>query len=221
MIPKRFSAALMLLGGALVGLVSAAPAPAGGDPIPPPPGTPGFLGNPSYYLFEEHDEETHRWVFQIYADGYTELNNDGQRAALDTVMVNTATKRLSVVRAMNGLDTTPNRLKMRQVLRECWRMTGLGPNDLKEVLGFKVENVDMNAALKECRLKMGLQATDSFVLSADDTDAKKRMCWNRLEMIVFSSAIQGAIRDFGVNKKLTQVKVDPDAGKDYLYYEFS
>lgn len=77
-----------------------------------------------------------RWVFQIYADGYTDKDEDGNQMPLDNLMINKQSKRLTVLKAMNGLDTTEPRLKMRQVLKECWEQAGLQPSELKEVLGY-------------------------------------------------------------------------------------
>ncbi|EFQ30378.1 uncharacterized protein GLRG_05522 [Colletotrichum graminicola M1.001] len=195
---QRFSAVLLLLSGALIG-----------------------FGNQAYALDYDKDEATGRWVFKVYGDGYGAKDEQGEQSSLDTIMVNTKTKRLTVVKAMNGLDKTEPRLKMRQVLKECWTMTGLQTSELKEVLGYKIENTDMKAALADCRNSMSLGPSDSFVLSTTDTDPAKKTCWNRLDRTIFSASIRGTVADFGINKKLMQVKVDNGGPWDYIYYEFS
>ncbi|KAK1564021.1 uncharacterized protein LY79DRAFT_530693 [Colletotrichum navitas] len=198
MVSQRFSAVLLLLGGALIG-----------------------LGNQAYAFDYEKDDKTGRWVFDVYGDGYSEKKDKGGQAPLDIIMVNTQTKRLTVVKAMNGLDKTEPRLKMRQVLKECWTMTGLQTSQLEEVLGYKIENADMKAALVDCRKTMNLQPSDSFVLSTTDTDLAKKRCWDRLDRTIFSASIRGAVADFSINKKLIQVKVDNGGEWDHVYYKFS
>lgn len=169
----------------------------------------------------EADETGNRWVFNVYADGYKKVNAEGQSEAIDTVMVNKQSKRLTVVKAMNGLDTTEVRLKMRQVLKECWTKTGLAPSDLKEVLGYNVENANMQQATAECRAGMGLQTTDSFTVSGTESVAAKKACWDRLGSTIFSTSIRGSIKDFDIKKELISINVASAGGVDHIYYEFS
>lgn len=169
----------------------------------------------------ERDETGNRWVFNVFADGYKKIDADGQPEAIDTLMVNKQSKRLTVVKAMNGLDTTEPRLKMRQVLKECWTKTGLAPSDLKEVLGYNVENTNMQEAIAECRAGAGLRPTDSFEVSERETVAAKKTCWDRLATTIFSSAIRGSIKDFDINKELISIKVENGGNTDHVYYGFS
>lgn len=169
----------------------------------------------------ETDETQNHWVFNVYADGYKKVDADGQPEAIDTLIVNKQSKRLTVVKAMNGLDTTEPRLKMRQVLKECWTKTGLAPSDLREVLGYNVENANMQEAVAECRAGMGIKATDSFVVSSTDTAARKKACWDKLGATVFSSSIRGSIKDFDINKELISINVENGGKIDHVYYKFS
>lgn len=169
----------------------------------------------------ETDETQNHWVFNVYADGYKKVDADGQPEAIDTLIVNKQSKRLTVVKAMNGLDTTEPRLKMRQVLKECWTKTGLAPSDLREVLGYNVENANMQEAVAECRTGIGLKATDSFVVSGTETAAEKKACWDKLGATVFSSSIRGSIKDFDINKELMSINVENGGHIDHVYYKFS
>lgn len=169
----------------------------------------------------ETDEAENRWVFNVYADGYKKTDVDGKTEAINTLMVNKQSKRLTVVKAMNGLDTTEPRLKMRQVLKECWTKTGLAPSDLKEVLGYNVENANMQQATADCRSGMGLQPTDSFMVSGAETVAANKACWDTLGSTIFSSSIRGSIKDFDINKELISIDVQSAGGIDHVYYKFS
>lgn len=169
----------------------------------------------------ETDETQNHWVFNVYADGYNEVDDDGQPEPIDTLIVNKKSKRLTVVKAMNGLDTTEPRLKMRQVLKECWTRTGLAPSDLREVLGYNVENANMQEAITQCRDGMGLKATDPFVVSSTETAAAKKACWDKLGATVFSSSIKGSIKDFDINKELISINVKNGGKTDHVYYQFS
>lgn len=140
---------------------------------------------------------------------------------LDNLMINKETKRLTVLKAMNGRDTTEPRLKMREVLKECWVQTGLEPSELKEVLGYMIENKNMNQAIADCRTTQGLAKGDSFEVTSADTDPNTKACWDRLGNTIFSSAIRGAIRDFDINKELISIKVDNGGNWDHVYYGFS
>lgn len=178
-------------------------------------------GNNAYSVdFTTDDTET-RWVFQIYADGYTDEDEDGNQMPVDNLMINKDSKRLTVLKAMNGLDTTEPRLKMREVLKECWEQAGLQPSELKEVLGYMIENTNMKEAIADCRTAQGLATSDSFEVTSADTDANKKICWDRLGNTIFSSAIRGAIRDFDINKQLISIKVDNGGNWDHVYYGFS
>ncbi|KAG6368819.1 hypothetical protein INS49_003035 [Diaporthe citri] len=179
------------------------------------------VGNQAYSMESETDETGNRWVFNVYADGYKKADAGGRTEATDTLMVNKQSKRLTVVKAMNGLDTTEPRLKMRQVLKECWTKTGLAPSDLKEVLGYNVENANMQQATADCRAGMGLKATDSFTVSGAETLAAKKACWDTLGSTTFSSSIRGSIADFDINKELISINVQSGGGIDHVYYKFS
>ncbi|KAK1710874.1 hypothetical protein CaCOL14_008392 [Colletotrichum acutatum] len=200
--------AILLALGSVLTLIS-------GQPVRP------FAGNRAYAVDAEADETGNRWAFSVYADGYTALDEEGNTSPVDTLLVNKVSKRLTVIKAMNGFDTTTPRLKMRQVLKECWKMTGLQPSELKEVLGYQIENDDMNKALGECRTKIGLRPTASFEISSKETNANRKWCWERLGTTIFSSAIRGSIADFSINKQLIQIKVDNGGKWDHVYYEFS
>ncbi|KAG6362330.1 hypothetical protein INS49_010560 [Diaporthe citri] len=180
-----------------------------------------FAGNNAYSVDFTTDETETRWVFQIYADGYTDKDKEGNQIPLDNLMINKESKRLTVLKAMNGLDTTEPRLKMRQVLKECWEQAGLQPSELKEVLGYMIENTNMKEAIADCRTTQGLAESDSFEVTGTDTDANKKTCWDRLGNTIFSSAIRGAIRDFDINKQLISIKVDNGGNWDHVYYGFS
>ncbi|GKT50582.1 uncharacterized protein ColSpa_10763 [Colletotrichum spaethianum] len=179
------------------------------------------IGNQAYSVISQENEDTGQWVFAVYADGYQAKDEEGNQAPVDIVGINTKSKRLTVQSAMNGLDTTEPRLKMRQVLKECWTLANLEPSELKEVLGYRIENKDMQAAIADCRKEMGLQSGDSFEIASTDTEQTHTTCWERLGKTIFSSAIKGAIADFDINKQLVQVKVDNGGAYDHVYYEFS
>ncbi|OHW89912.1 hypothetical protein CSPAE12_11503 [Colletotrichum incanum] len=176
------------------------------------------IGNEAYSVEHDVNEETGKWVFSVWADGYKE---EGNPEPVDILLVSTQTKRLTVMKAMNGRDETKPRLKMRQVLKECWTMTGLKPSELKEVLGYRIENTDMQKAIADCRAGMSLQSGNSFEIASTETDTARKACWERLGKTIFSSAIRGAISDFDINKQLIQIKVDNGGNWDHVYYEFS
>ncbi|KAK2052221.1 hypothetical protein LY76DRAFT_687981 [Colletotrichum caudatum] len=178
-----------------------------------------FLGNPAYSV--DVERSGYRWTFRVQSDGYKKYTSDGGRIPLDLLEVDTAAKRLTVYAAMNGYDTTSPRLKMRQVLKECWTMAGLRPGDLREIKGDQITNPDMKAAMKECRKGMGLGGVGDFSVSATDRDAAKRACWDRLGRTIFSASIQGAISGFDINKRLVQVQVTHTWRGDDIYYHFT
>lgn len=136
-------------------------------------------------------------------------------------MVNTATGRLTVMKAMNGDDKTPNRLKMREVLAECWRLAGMKPADLKEVLGYMISNKNMKDAIAVCRSGMGLAAAESFEVTNAETDLARKACWTELGKTIFSSAIKGAIVSSEIDKSVTKVSIDNGGDWDHVYYEFT
>ncbi|KAK2039381.1 hypothetical protein LZ31DRAFT_578989 [Colletotrichum somersetense] len=178
-----------------------------------------FLGNPAYSV--DVERSGYDWTFTVQSDGYKKTTSDGSRIPLDYLEVDTAAKRLTVFTAMNGYDTTSPRLKMRQVLKECWTMAGLRPEDLREIRGAQIANPDMKAAMKECRRGMGLGGGSDFSVSATDRDAAKKQCWDRLERTIFSASIRGAISSFGINKRLVQFKVTRTWRGDDIYYYFT
>lgn len=163
------------------------------------------------------------WEFYLYSDGYLEMD-DGVQQPVDTFDVDVSTKSLIVYRAMNGLDTTSPRLKMRQVFKQCWTMTGLSTSDLQEVVGREIQNTDMEDAIADCRAAMNLYTSTSFEVGVSDTVDVYKSCWDRLEQTIFSAAIRGAIADFGIGKQLALIKVKREGTwglTDYVYYEFS
>ncbi|KAH0422911.1 hypothetical protein CcaCcLH18_12513 [Colletotrichum camelliae] len=198
----------MFLLGSLVSLLSA-------QPVRP------FAGNSAYSVEAEENEEEQRWGFSVYADGYTVTDENGKVEPVDTLMVNKKTKRLTVMKAMNGEDKTEPRLQMRQVLKTCWEMTGLRPSELKTVMGWQISNTNMRQALASCRTTLKLKATDSFTVTSTETDPDRKTCWETVGKTVFSSAIKGAIKDFDINKELLELEVDNGNGWDHLYYRFS
>ncbi|CAI0642885.1 unnamed protein product [Colletotrichum noveboracense] len=207
MISHRFSTLLLLL-VSLANLISAVP-------VRP------FAGNSAYAVDAEENKEEGRWGFSVYADGYTAKDANGKVLPVDTLMVNTVSKRLTVMKAMNGDDKTDPRLKMRQVLKACWEMTGLKPSELKTVMGWKISNTNMQEALASCRTDLKLETTDSFTVTSTETEPERKKCWETVGKTIFSSAIQGAIRDFDINKELLELEVDHGDGWDHLYYRFS
>ncbi|KAK1990988.1 hypothetical protein LX36DRAFT_663725 [Colletotrichum falcatum] len=137
---------------------------------------------------------------------------------MDFLKVNTNSKRLTVVWAMNGFDRTPSRLKMRQILAGCWKMTGLRPADLKEIKGSSVSNDNMKDALDKCRTDMRLPDKSAFsVLSTDGNGGKKR-CWERLGRTIFFSSIKGAISELGIDRKVVEFRVRPTRERDDNIY---
>ncbi|KAJ5018724.1 Tryptophanase [Colletotrichum sp. SAR 10_99] len=207
MISHRFSTLLFLL-VSLATLIFAVP-------VRP------FAGNSAYAVDAEENKEEGRWGFSVYADGYTAKDANGKVLPVDTLMVNTVSKRLTVMKAMNGDDKTDPRLKMRQVLKACWEMTGLKPSELKTVMGWKISNTNMQEALASCRTDLKLKTADSFTITSTETEPARKTCWETLGKTIFSSAIQGAIKDFDINKELLELEVDHGDGWDHLYYRFS
>ncbi|TEA13861.1 hypothetical protein C8034_v004081 [Colletotrichum sidae] len=185
-----------------------------------------FAGNNAYSVKAGADETKTRWGFSIYSDGYTKKGEDGEVLPVDTLIVNTESKRLTVMKAMNALDQVNPRMKMRQVLKECWTMAGLEPAELKEVLGWRLDNANMNTAISKCRKSLGLETSASFEVTSTESAAARKACWETLGKTIFSSAIRGAIRDFDINKQLIKVEVDygDEYGKgdyNHVYYHFS
>ncbi|KPM43967.1 hypothetical protein AK830_g2621 [Neonectria ditissima] len=199
MIPRTILGAFAAF-SSLSGIVSAAPVVEN-----------TVLGRPEYRM--EYSHPNHVWTFYVYSSGYK-----AKKVPVDYVEVNTATKTLIVRNVNNGFDKTKNRLRMRQILKECWTKTGLKPLDLKYVQGKTIQNFGMQSALDTCRKSMGLGDAGEFQVSPTDVAKGKKDCWARLGKTVFSGAINGAIRDFGPSKKLVQVKVTREwQGDDVLY----
>ncbi|KAK1977121.1 hypothetical protein LZ30DRAFT_692395 [Colletotrichum cereale] len=178
-------------------------------------------GNAAYSADVQKSSNGRIWSFVVQSDGYKVFDGDGDRKPLDYLEVDTWDKRLTVYTAMNGFDRANPRLKMRQVLKLCWTMTGLRPGDIREVKGVGIQNTDMLRALMDCRDGMGLGRSDDFTVSAADTNTAKKSCWGRLGRTIFSSSIQGAISNFGLRKRLVQVRVDNSWRGDDIYYYFS
>ncbi|KAI3394001.1 hypothetical protein diail_3317 [Diaporthe ilicicola] len=60
-----------------------------------------FAGNQAllHGLRNRRDRQS-TWVFNVLADGYSKVDADGRPEAVDTLMVNEQTRRLTVVKAM-------------------------------------------------------------------------------------------------------------------------
>ncbi|KAL0929739.1 uncharacterized protein CTRU02_215382 [Colletotrichum truncatum] len=180
-----------------------------------------FAGNPAYSVDITKTRGDREWYFQVYSKGYKKFDEDGDQETVDSLEVDIVDKRLTVYKAMNGLDEADPRLKMRQVLKECWTMTGLKPEEIKEVKGDQIDNKNMQDALTDCRKGMNLGGRADFTVSAADTETAKKNCWDRLGKTIFSSVIKGAISDFSISKELVQLRVDNTWRGDNLYYTFS
>ncbi|CCF44226.1 hypothetical protein CH063_13692 [Colletotrichum higginsianum] len=209
---SRYSSAALLAFCLLVSIISAEPA----DP---------FADNPAYSVLSETNDAGDRWAFSVFSEGYQELNELGEIMPVTSLLVNKQSKRLTVIRAMNEHDKVKPRLKMRQILKECWTMTGLQPSELKVVLGYQIRNKNMLDALEECRAGMGLSPNTPFEVSNKETDSGRTACWKALGATIFSSAIRGAVEDFKIKKDLVRVKVEYDIERDgkgwnHVYYEF-
>lgn len=180
-----------------------------------------FAKNNAYWVDVTKSRGGQVWDFAVYGDGYEQFDEDGDRKVLDYLEVDTTAKRLTVNNAQNAFDTTKPRLKMREVLKECWTMTGLQPAELVEVKGSLIQNDDMNKALADCRTKLNLGAVASFDVSAADSGTAQKACWARLGSTIFASSITGAIADFDIKKKLLKVEVDNSWQGDDLLFTFS
>ncbi|KAK2000989.1 hypothetical protein LX36DRAFT_747266 [Colletotrichum falcatum] len=180
-----------------------------------------FLRNPAYAAQVRISPDGHTWTFAVMSTGYNRYSKDGSRKPLNFLEIDTVAKSVTVDTAMNGHDTTNGRLKMREVVAECWRLAGLKPAQLREVIGTRISNTDMKAAMKDCRVGMNVGYEDSFSVAATDQDAAKKNCWNRLEKTIFSASIRGAIANLAVGKKVVQVKVVSSLHGDGVHYYFS
>lgn len=180
------------------------------------------------YRLQIEKPDADSYYFGVYSDGFQVKDKDGDPQPVDLVQVDTKSKRLTVYHAMNGLDKAPNRLKMSDILKECWTWTGLQPQELTEVLGYQVANVQMRTAMAACRKTFGLQFSDSFSVTWAETDSstQKMSCWNALMGTKFGSAIKSSIENFSIGKQLVSINVDNNglAGKenwDHVYYGFT
>ncbi|KAF4477377.1 hypothetical protein CGGC5_v010286 [Colletotrichum fructicola Nara gc5] len=145
---------------------------------------------------------------------------DGDRKVLDYLEIDTRNKRLTVFNAQNAFDLTKPRLKMREVLRECWTITGLKTNELKEIKGSMVQNDDMKKALADCRKTMKLGAVAPFAVSAADKTNAQKACWTRIGKTIFVASIKGAIASFDIKKKLLKVEVENSWQGDNILFTF-
>ncbi|WQF86465.1 hypothetical protein CDEST_11479 [Colletotrichum destructivum] len=175
-------------------------------------------GNAAYSVEVERLPSGHVWTFVVQSDGYKVFDKQGDRKPLNFLEIDTRAKRLIVHTAQNGLDTINPRLKMRQVMTECWTMTGLRPGDIREVKGTKIQNPDMLKALEKCRKGMDLGTRSDFRVTAADKNAAEKACWRRLGRTIFSLSIKGAIKDFDVRKELVQFEVKNSWQGDDIYY---
>ncbi|POS69809.1 hypothetical protein DHEL01_v211798 [Diaporthe helianthi] len=181
------------------------------------------IGNPAYTLEIDQDETGNRWYFRLYADGFKEVDGFRDLVPIDSFIVNKKSKRLEVVGALNGRDPTVPRLKMREVMKECWILAGLAPSDLQEIVGWSAVNENIIEAIAKCRDGMHLEGTDSFIVSDTETAEDRKDCWDTLGTTIFSSSIKGAIKDFDIGKELVGINVVPTdtPGVDHVIYKFS
>ncbi|KDN60652.1 hypothetical protein CSUB01_11367, partial [Colletotrichum sublineola] len=192
-------------------------------PVSIPPRNPGILltsiqGHPDYYVDVHKEEDGHTWAFKLFSKAHLPVDDDDEPIPMDYLKVNTNTKRLAVIWAYNGYDVTPSRLKMRQILAGCWKITGLEPADLREVKGLSVSNENMKIAIKKCRRDMGLEGRAEFSVVATDEDDGKKRCWESLGQTIFFSSIKGAIRELGIDKKVVEFKVKRGKSRDDNMY---
>ncbi|KAF5500334.1 hypothetical protein CGCS363_v006390 [Colletotrichum siamense] len=167
-----------------------------------------FAKNNAYWVDVTKSRGGQVWDFAVYGDGYAKFDDDGDRKNLDYVEVDTTAKRLTVHNAQNAFDTTKPRLKMREVLKECWTMTSLQPAELKE-------------ALADCRTELNKGPRGNFEVSATDGGSAQQACWARLGKTIFAASITGAIADFDINKKLVKMEVTNSWTGDDLLFTFS
>ncbi|TQN68416.1 hypothetical protein CSHISOI_07059 [Colletotrichum shisoi] len=182
-----------------------------------------FADNPAYSFLSEVEDK--RWAFSVFSDGYQELNEAGELMPVTSLLIFEESKRLTVIRAMNEHDKVKPRLKMRQILKECWTMTGLQPSELEVILAYEIRNQNMLDTLKNCRAGMGLQPNTNFQLTNKETDSGRTACWKAFGETVFSSAIRGAVKDFQIKKELVRIKAEYSIDKfgrgwNHVYYEF-
>ncbi|KAI8168386.1 hypothetical protein K4K49_010155 [Colletotrichum sp. SAR 10_70] len=180
-----------------------------------------FAKNNAYWVDVTKSRGGQVWDFAVYGDGYAKFDDDGDRKNLDYVEVDTTAKRLTVHNAQNAYDTTKPRLKMREVLKECWTMTSLQPAELKEVAATWIQNDDMNKALADCRTELNKGPRGNFEVSATDGGSAQQACWARLGKTIFAASITGAIADFDINKKLVKMEVTNSWTGDDLLFTFS
>ncbi|KAF4428460.1 hypothetical protein CFRS1_v007723 [Colletotrichum fructicola] len=180
-----------------------------------------FAGNDAYWVDTTRSHGGKVWDFSVYSDGYKKFDRDGDRKVLDYLEIDTRNKRLTVFNAQNAFDLTKPRLKMREVLRECWTITGLKTNELKEIKGSMVQNDDMKKALADCRKTMKLGAVAPFAVSAADKTNAQKACWTRIGKTIFVASIKGAIASFDIKKKLLKVEVENSWQGDNILFTLS
>ncbi|KAE9565784.1 hypothetical protein CGMCC3_g18035 [Colletotrichum fructicola] len=110
---------------------------------------------------------------------------------------------------------------MREILRECWTMTGLETNTAKEIKGSMVQNDNMKKALADCRKTMKLGAVAPFAVSAADKNVAQKACWTRIGKTIFVASIKGAIANFDINKRLLKVEVEHSWQGDNILFILS
>ncbi|CAI0652173.1 unnamed protein product, partial [Colletotrichum noveboracense] len=166
-----------------------------------------FAGNNAYWVDTTKSQGGKVWDFSVYSDGYKKFDRDGDRMVLDYLEIDTMNKRLTVFNAQNAFDLTKPRLKMREVLKECWTITGLKTNELKEIKGSMVQNDDMKKAFADCRKTMKLGAVAPFAA--------------RIGKTIFVASIKGAIASFDVKKRLLKVEVENSWRGDNVLFTLS
>ncbi|KAH6987050.1 hypothetical protein EDB80DRAFT_881487 [Ilyonectria destructans] len=216
---SRFIFSAFVALGLLIGIISGAPLL--GSRVTEN----SILGRTEYQLvYTVPTKRSSLWEFDVYSNGYDgtkgkEKPADGVQVdkVLDNFTIDTATKTLTVLSVWNKYDKTPKRLRLRQILHDCWKKTGLKPLELKVVQGKMIRNQEMQDALNFCRENLDLGNRDNFRVKPD---AKGKECWDRLDKTVFSKIIKGAIKDFGPSKTLVQIELDNTFLGDNILYTF-
>ncbi|KAE9565786.1 hypothetical protein CGMCC3_g18034 [Colletotrichum fructicola] len=180
-----------------------------------------FAGNSAYWADVTKSHGGKVWEFSVHSHGFRKFDKDGDRMVINYLEIDTTNKRLTVFNAQNAFDLTKPRLKMREILRECWTMTGLETNTAKEIKGSMVQNDNMKKALADCRKTMKLGAVAPFAVSAADKNVAQKACWTRIGKTIFVASIKGAIANFDINKRLLKVEVEHSWQGDNILFILS
>ncbi|KAF4988079.1 hypothetical protein FDECE_15194 [Fusarium decemcellulare] len=171
-----------------------------------------LLGRSEYSL--RYSNSRGFWDFGVFSEGYK-----NKQEAVDTFNINTATKTLTVESMWNGYDMTPNRLRLKDILKACWEKTGLKTSDLNFVRGERVQNPSMEKAIVTCHKAMNMGKWADIEISHTSSGSGKK-CWEAFEKTDFSQVIYGFIRTFDIPKKLIGIKVNPEFGGTHVMYTF-